>query len=102
MGRETNSTEVNGLPATGDTVLVVAVSVPTVGLASGTAPGQIGTCEYPGAGCQPESCACSAPTGSTAQTIKAIDFIDGFPYDASARRPGGSSPCVNRWSYMRR
>lgn len=41
------------------------------------------------------------PNGNTAESMKAIDLINGFLYAASARRPGGSSPCVIKYSYMR-
>ena len=58
VGRVTFFTQTYCFPATWSSLPVVfASSGPGTGCASGTAPGHIGTCVYPGAGCHAAVCA---------------------------------------------
>jgi len=73
VGRETFSTASQGFPATGD-FDVTAVSVLTTGpnLASGTFPGHIGNCVWPGDGCQPGLWASKLAHANRQQTAKRL------------------------------
>jgi hypothetical protein len=50
-----------------------------LGIASGTAPGQMGTCVCPGDGCQESASAISLPTVTITQRAKIKAFIS-YPY----------------------
>ena len=70
------STETHGLPATSDSFpVVLAASGPAERLASGTAPGHMGTWACPGDGCQTGSCALKTPIAKTTKRAKIKDFI---------------------------
>src|SRR5438876_11749682 len=75
VGCETLTTKTNGLPATTQSVLDKTASGPGTGCASGTAPGQIGTCVCPGDGCQTFVCALRPPHANTTQRAKIKVFI---------------------------
>src|SRR5438093_9009348 len=72
VGCETLTTKTNGLPATTQFVLDKTASGPGTGGASGTAPGQIGTCTCPGDGCQTFVCALRLPHAKTMQVTNNI------------------------------
>src|SRR5207244_12857502 len=72
VGCETLTTKTNGLPATTQFVLDKTASGPGTGCASGTAPGQIGTCVCPGDGCQTFVCALRLPHAKTMQATNNI------------------------------
>src|SRR5439155_8679302 len=75
VGYETLTTKTNCLPATTQSVLDKTASGPGTGCASGTAPGQIGTCVCPGDACQTFVCARRPPNVNTTHRAKIKSFI---------------------------
>jgi hypothetical protein len=64
------------LPATVSSLPVVfASSGPGTGCASGTGPGHIGTCVYPGDGCHAGVCACRTANPETTQRAMIKGFL---------------------------
>src|SRR5204863_1120609 len=89
VGCETLTTKTNGLPATPQSVLDKTASGPGTACASGTAPGQIGTCVCPGDGCQTFVCALRLPHAKTMQVTNNIFAVILFMVldDAEIRHP---------------
>ena len=76
VGRVTLVTQTAGLPAIRESFPdVVAASGPATGWGSGTSPGQIGTCLYPGDGRHPGVCALKPPNANTTHRAKIKDLI---------------------------
>src|SRR2546427_5570912 len=91
VGRETLTTKTNGLPATTQSVLDKTASGPGTGGASGTAPGQIGTCVCPGDGCQTFVCALSLPQAKTMQVTNNILGVTLFMVLDDANDPNSAT-----------
>src|SRR5256885_8993972 len=97
VGCETLTTKTNGLPATTQSVLDKTASGPGTGCASGTAPGQISTCECPGDGCQTFVCALSLPHAKTMQVANNIFVLSLFMMlDGPGRVDGNRVRCSAR------